>query len=82
MIAAYVGCEPWLVGLFFTLSIGAQGMFVASSVIIPMDLSPNFAGAISALTNGISSTAGFVVPIVVGFLTPNVSKFYMSIRAN
>lgn len=74
VIAAYISCEPWLAGLFFTLSVGAQGMYVASSIVVPMDLSPNFAGSIAAVTSGLSSTAGFIVPAVVGFLTPNVSK--------
>lgn len=73
MLASYVGCEPWLAGLFFILSVGAQGLLVASSFVIPMDLSPNFAGSIAALTDGIASCAGFIVPTVVGFLTPNVS---------
>lgn len=74
IIAAYISCEAWLAGLFFMISIGSQGMFVASSVIIAMDLSPNFAGSITALTNCVASMAGFVVPVVVGYLTPNVSQ--------
>lgn len=74
MIAAYVGCEPWLAGLFFTISVGAQGLTVASSFVVPMDLSPNFVGPITAYTSIFGIAAGAMVPAVVGFLTPNVSK--------
>lgn len=73
LAAAYAGCEAWLVGMFFIISVGAQGMIPSSTLVVPMDLSPNFAGPLAALTNGVASTTGFIVPFVIGQLTPNVS---------
>lgn len=73
MAAAYAGCDAQLAGLFFILSVGAQGMIPCSTLVVPTDLSPNFSGPISALTNGIACINGFVVPFVIGQLTPNVS---------
>lgn len=59
--------------MFFIISVGAQGMIPSSTLVIPLDLSPNYAGSIAALTNGIASTTGFLVPFVIGLLTPNVN---------
>ena len=38
-----------------------------------LDLSPNFAGTVMALANGIGVVAGMAAPTVVGLLAPNVS---------
>lgn len=72
MAASYAGCNAWLVTFFFTIAIGAQGFEIASNLINPMDLSPNYSGTIAGITNGIGSCTGIVVPWVVGLLTPNV----------
>lgn len=72
--ASYAGCNALLVGLFFTIAAGVHGLPAASVVINPIDLSPNYAGTIVGLSNGISSAAGIVVPSIIGLLTPNVSE--------
>lgn len=73
MAAAYGGCDAMLIGLFFVISVGAQGFLASSSLANPMDLSPNFAGTITGFTNGIGSVTGILVPWIIGLLTPNVS---------
>lgn len=70
--AVHIGCDARLVGMFFLISVGIQGLIPCSSLVIPLDLSPNYAGSIAAFTNGIALSAGFIVPIIVGLLTPNV----------
>lgn len=61
-----------LIGLFFIVSVGSRGFLTSSSLMNSMDLSPNYAGTLTALSNGIGSTTGIFVPLVVGLLTPNV----------
>lgn len=41
----------------------------------PLDLSPNYAGSLMALTNGIGSLTGIAAPYAVGVMTPHVRKF-------
>lgn len=41
----------------------------------PLDLSPNYAGSIMAVTNGIGAITGVIAPYVVGVMTPNVRSF-------
>lgn len=75
MIAAtYAGCYHLLVVIYFIISIGAQGFITCGTMINPMDLSPNYASAISSLTNASGSLTGVVAPYVVGIMTPNVSS--------
>lgn len=75
MIAAsYAGCNQVLVFVCFIVSIGAQGFITCGTVINPMDLSPNYAGAIASLTNAAGSMSGIAAPYVVGRMTPNVSR--------
>lgn len=40
----------------------------------PLDLSPNYAGVLMAITNGIGAITGIIAPYLVGVLTPNVSS--------
>ena len=40
-----------------------------------IDLSPNYAGELSAFGNGFGSIAGFLAPYAIGLLTPNVCSF-------
>lgn len=70
--ASYAGCDAILVGLFFTIAVGAQGLHTSSTMINAMDLSPNYAGTITGISNGISSCTGIVVPWIIGVMTPNV----------
>lgn len=71
--AAYAGCHHLLVFAYFIVSIGAQGFITCGTIINPMDLSPNYAGAISSLTNAAGSVTGIAAPYAVGLMTPNVS---------
>lgn len=77
MVAAtYAGCNHLLVFAYFIVSIGAQGFITCGTMINPMDLSPNYAGAISSLSNAAGSLTGIAAPSIVGIMTPNVSSRY------
>lgn len=73
--ASYAGCDKFSVVVLFTIAMGFMGTFYAGMKVNSLDLSPNYAGSLMAVTNGIGAITGVIAPYVVGVLTPNVSKF-------
>ena len=57
----------------FTIAMGIMGTFYPGMKVNPLDLSPNYAGTLMAVTNGIGALTGILGPYLVGVLTPNVS---------
>lgn len=57
-----------------------MGTFYPGMKVNPLDLSPNYAGSLMALTNGIGAMTGVAAPSMVGYMTPNVSIFLLSHR--
>lgn len=51
---------------------GFVGFYYGSMKINSLDLSPNYAGSLIALVDGIGSLAGIAAPTFVGFMTPDV----------
>lgn len=72
LAAAYAGCNTLIVGLFFALSVGAQGIQTSCLLINPIDISPNYAATLTGLISGTGALMGLFVPVIIGFLTPNV----------
>lgn len=72
LCASYAGCDEMLVVTFFIISVGARGFLAAGLYVNPMDLSPNYAGALISLANGIGALTGVLAPYIVGVLTPHV----------
>lgn len=75
MAASYAGCNRALVITLFTLAMGTMGGFYPGMKLSPLDMSPNYAGTIMAVTNGIGALAGILGPYLVGVLTPNTSLY-------
>lgn len=75
--ASYAGCDKIVVVALFTIAMGFMGTFYPGMKVNPLDLSPNYAGSIMALTNGIGAITGVFAPYIAGVLTPNVSKFLL-----
>ncbi|XP_058793473.1 sialin-like isoform X2 [Phymastichus coffea] len=69
--ASYAGCDRTLVIAMFVLSMTLMGSAYPSVMTNPLDLSPNYAGTIMALTNGLSALTGIAGPYIIGVLTPN-----------
>lgn len=67
-----------MVVIWFTLAMGFMGTFYPGMKVNPLDLSPNYAGSLMALTNGIGAMTGIAAPWMVGYLIPNVSGFFFS----
>jgi MFS transporter, ACS family, solute carrier family 17 (sodium-dependent inorganic phosphate cotransporter), other len=73
--ASYAGCDRSLVIILFTLAMGTMGGFYPGMKVNILDLSPNYAGTLMAVTNGIGAITGIVGPYLVGVLTPNTSLY-------
>lgn len=73
ILASYSGCDRTLAVTMFTLAMGCMGTFYCGMKVNALDLSPNYAGAIMAVVNGIGGLTGIIVPYLVGALTENVS---------
>ncbi|XP_041776798.1 putative inorganic phosphate cotransporter isoform X3 [Anopheles merus] len=69
--ASYAGCEKAVVVMLFTFAMGLMGTFYPGMKVNPLDLSPNYAGTLMAITNGIGAITGIIAPYVVGVMTPN-----------
>lgn len=53
-----------------------MGNFYPGMKVNTIDLSPNYAGSLMALTNGLGALTGIVAPTFVGFMIPNVKNYY------
>lgn len=69
--ASYAGCDRALVVVMIALSMTLMGAALPSMKVNGLDLSPNYAGSLMALTNGIGTFTGILTPYLVGILTPN-----------
>lgn len=76
--ASYAGCDRALVVVLFTIAMGIMGTFYPGMKVNSLDLSPNYAGTLMALTNGIGAITGILAPYVVGIMTPDVSLWGVS----
>jgi len=63
--------------VLFTVATGTMGTFYPGMKVNALDLSPNYAGTLMAIVNGIGALTGIVTPYLVGVLTPNVSVIYI-----
>lgn len=68
--ASYAGCDRVTVVIMFTFAMGFMGAFYPGMKVNPLDLSPNYAGTLMAITNGIGAITGIIVPYIVGVMTP------------
>lgn len=49
-----------------------MGTYISSLQINPLDLSPNYAGTLTAIVGTIGSLFGIIVPKIVDVMLPNV----------
>jgi len=71
VLASYAGCNRTVVVAMFTLGMTFMGTFYSGIKANSLDLAPNYAGVVMAITNGFGGLTGVVGPYVVGLLTPN-----------
>ncbi|XP_030383667.1 putative inorganic phosphate cotransporter [Scaptodrosophila lebanonensis] len=71
--ASYAGCDRVVVVVLFTICMGLMGAYYAGMKLSPLDMSPNYAGTLMAITNGIGAITGVISPYLVGVMTPNAT---------
>lgn len=73
--SSYCTCnQHTLVIVFMTLGIGLSGFSYAGYLVNYLDIAPAFAGPIFGISQTISSIAGIVAPLIVGWLTPQGTR--------
>ena len=80
VVASYSGCDEVLVVIWFTVGLGVMGTFYSGFKVNNLDLAPNYAGVLMALTNGAGGITGIIVPYLTGLLTPDVSVKFICIN--
>lgn len=65
----YIGCIRWLAVLLMTVAVTAKAGMFSGFLSNHIDIAPNFAGTLVALTNTMATIPGIIVPIFVGNLT-------------
>ncbi|XP_014203401.1 putative inorganic phosphate cotransporter [Copidosoma floridanum] len=70
VMATYAGCDRVAVLVLFNVGMVFMGTALPGIMVNVLDLSPNYAGSLMAMTNGISALTGIVAPYIVGRLAP------------
>lgn len=58
VVASYAGCDKVSAVAFFTVAMGFMGAYYSGMKVNALDLSPNYAGVLMAITNGIAACSG------------------------
>ncbi|XP_076653556.1 major facilitator superfamily transporter 3 [Halictus rubicundus] len=66
---SYVGCNRTLAVALMTIGVTCIGGMYSGFLSNHIDIAPNFAGTLVAITNCVATIPGFIVPIFVGKLT-------------
>lgn len=69
--ASYAGCDRVLAVGSFVAALTTMGAAYPSVMVNTLDLSPNYAGTLTGVTNGLATSTGIVSPILIGILAPN-----------
>lgn len=72
--ASYAGCDRMLAVWMFTIAMAFMGCYYCGMKVNALDLSPNFAGTLMAIINGLGATSGIVTPYLAGALTEDVIR--------
>lgn len=72
MIASYAGCDRLLVVICLITAMAFKGNYYPGMRVNALDLSPNYAGTIIAISNGAAALSGIAVPIFIGYMAPDV----------
>ncbi|KAG8226678.1 hypothetical protein J437_LFUL005492 [Ladona fulva] len=66
---SFVGCDRVLAVLFMTIAVMCIGAMFSGYLSNHIDIAPNYAGTLMAITNTVATIPGFLVPVFVGELT-------------
>ncbi|TMW54799.1 hypothetical protein DOY81_000032 [Sarcophaga bullata] len=65
----YIGCKHTAAVIIMTIGIIGMGGMFSGFLSNHIDIAPNYAGTLVALTNTVATLPGIIVPIFVGFMT-------------
>ncbi|XP_023248638.1 putative inorganic phosphate cotransporter [Copidosoma floridanum] len=71
LLAVYAGCDVVLAVVLVTVGLTLTGSSLIGIKVNVLDLSPNHAGVLMGIQNGVGALAGIAAPYTVGVLTPN-----------
>ncbi|KAM8717251.1 hypothetical protein ACLKA7_004023 [Drosophila subpalustris] len=69
LILCFIGCRHYKAVSIMSVGIVAMGAMFSGFLSNHIDIAPNFAGTLVALTNTAATLPGIIVPIFVGFVT-------------
>ncbi|XP_015912598.1 sodium-dependent phosphate transport protein 1-like isoform X2 [Parasteatoda tepidariorum] len=70
MLGLYLsGCDKTVNEIFLFMASSSVGFSFAGCLIVAADLSPTFCGIIMGLGSTVASLSGFIMPILIGYLT-------------
>ncbi|EDW77776.1 uncharacterized protein Dwil_GK24669 [Drosophila willistoni] len=69
LVLCYIGCRHYEAVTVMSVGIVAMGAMFSGFLSNHIDIAPNFAGTLVALTNTAATLPGIVVPLFVGFVT-------------
>ena len=71
--ASYAGCDRTEVICLLTIAMGFMGTYYCGMKVNALDLAPNYAGTLMAISNGLGAITGMISPSFVGMVTAEVS---------
>ena len=74
ILASYVGCERGLVVFCFVIGVTLMNSSLIGIKVNSLDLSPNYAGTITALTNGVASLTGLGTSSIIGHIVDHDTR--------
>ncbi|XP_046735529.1 sialin [Diprion similis] len=66
---SYVGCDRGLAVFYLTVGVTCIGGMFCGFLSNHVDIAPNFAGTLVAITNTFATIPGLIVPVFVGYVT-------------
>lgn len=60
VLASYAGCQRFIVVAMFTIGMGLMGTFYSGIKANSLDLAPNYAGVVLAISNGTGSLGKYI----------------------
>ncbi|XP_075153734.1 major facilitator superfamily transporter 3 [Haematobia irritans] len=69
LILCYIGCKHTAAVVIMAVGIVAMGGMFSGFLSNHIDIAPNYAGTLVALTNTVATLPGIIVPLFVGYIT-------------
>ncbi|XP_044253195.1 sialin-like [Tribolium madens] len=71
LTGSYAGCNRFAANIMFIISISLMAFSFLGLYLLPMDLSPNYTGFLTSLSNGLGSIAGIFIKHITAWVVPD-----------